>query len=127
MKVEREIIDQEIKEEVEKLRNTFDTIRLVEEGDFTQEKLLIPYLNGQASILSNMLQVPQITNKQRYIALRKLIALQTCMLQYVELEDEPEEEPKPEVKPEHESVELADKAMEEKQAQDQNGSPAQES
>ena len=86
---QREEIDEEIKKEVETLRNTYDTLSLIETTDFTQIKLMVPYLNGQAGVCQTTLQ-GNITEIERYNIMKKLIAYQTCMLEYINLGDEPE-------------------------------------
>lgn len=86
---QREEIDEEIKAEVEKLRNTYDTLMLVETPEFTKEKLMVPYLNGQAGVCQATLQ-GNITEAERYNIMKKLIAYQTCMTEYIILEEESE-------------------------------------
>lgn len=89
MKKEREEIDEEIKKEVESLRNVYDMISIVETNEYSRGKILIPYLNGQASVCQTTL-LGNITQTERYNVIRKLVAYQILLLEYIVLEDEPE-------------------------------------
>lgn len=89
---EREVIDEELKKEVETLRNLYDTISLTETKEVTKTKILTPWLNGQASVCQATLQ-NDLEPEERYNTLRKLVAYQTVMLQFIDFPEAGTEEP----------------------------------
>jgi len=98
---QREEIDETIKAELTRMRNTHDTLSLVETDEFTATKLIIPYLNGQAGVCQTTLMSDNLTPEERFNTLLKLTAYQICMLQYIEFPnpEEPTEETQPKTDP----------------------------
>lgn len=106
---EREVIDEEIKKEVEMLRNTHDTLSLIPTEEFNVPNIMIPYINGQAAVCQTTLN-NQLTEEQRYFTLRKLIAYQTIMLGFINF-------PEPKVEEGENIINMSAKAVAEREAQ----------